>query len=662
MDTVVNSAETSTASKKDANTSNDRGAEKKSETELERLGSLARNDPDNFNYWVGYLRVAEKEPTYELGKTAFEEFLKLFPLCYGYWQKYASYTSKSDIQDAKGRIRDIYERAVAAVAPSVDMWTNYLTYLEQSFYDGSEEDAEGNHAKDIRSVYERAVAACGTDPNASGIWNGYLTFEQKQPDGETRVCAIYRRIVTQTWQGGAVYWQLYLQILQQCSLSSITTDDELKTLREQMSATESSSSDATKEGEDAVDEATLRAKIIELRTSEYSVAANEAYKRASYEMGIKRPYYHVKALDDAEIENWIAYLVFEETQSSDGSHHEVVRNLYERCLVPCANIPKIWIRYVRWMEANDAYSVSDVESVFERACSLFVRNLPEVHMERALWYESRGNRDEAEKIYIKLTSSIAPGLLESIVRFANFKRRQGNWEGADTVYVDAIEATTDPATKAFLCVQRASFLRASAGDTSRVALAAYEAALSAVPTDKHLWSAYIHFVIDTSMRNNATDNRKKATTKASRKRKKDGETKEDDATAFPSVSAAFEKAVDSSLSFDDKSEMWQWRLSLEEDSGSDVNNLRKLQKDFATWLANGGTAQSEAKKARVDATPTVDNTQYWQTQSQYGAYAGHYAASHDGGSSGASAYAAASTMGPYASYSGVASYGYYPAQ
>jgi hypothetical protein len=55
-------------------------------------------------------------------------------------------------------------------------------------------------------------------------------------------------------------------------------------------------------------------------------------KIAPFESAIKRPYFHVKPLDQGQLTNWWAYLDY---KTKTGSHAGIVR-LFERCLVPCA--------------------------------------------------------------------------------------------------------------------------------------------------------------------------------------------------------------------------------------------------------------------------------------------------------------------------------------
>ena len=56
---------------------------------------------------------------------AFDMFLQEYPLCYGYWKKYADATMKHIGVVAA---TDVYERGLAAVPYSVDLWSHYVTF------------------------------------------------------------------------------------------------------------------------------------------------------------------------------------------------------------------------------------------------------------------------------------------------------------------------------------------------------------------------------------------------------------------------------------------------------------------------------------------------------------------------------------------------------
>jgi len=55
---------------------------------------------------------------------------------------------------------------------------------------------------------------------------------------------------------------------------------------------------------------------------------------------IKRPYFHVKPLEKAQLKNWKEYLEFE---IENGTHERVVV-LFERCVISCALYEEFWIK------------------------------------------------------------------------------------------------------------------------------------------------------------------------------------------------------------------------------------------------------------------------------------------------------------------------------
>lgn len=55
---------------------------------------------------------------------------------------------------------------------------------------------------------------------------------------------------------------------------------------------------------------------------------------------IKRPYFHVKALEKTQLSNWREYLEFE---MENGTPERVVV-LFERCLIACALYEEFWIK------------------------------------------------------------------------------------------------------------------------------------------------------------------------------------------------------------------------------------------------------------------------------------------------------------------------------
>lgn len=55
---------------------------------------------------------------------------------------------------------------------------------------------------------------------------------------------------------------------------------------------------------------------------------------------IKRPYFHVKPLERAQLKNWKDYLDFE----IDNGTHETTVILFERCMIACALYEDMWLK------------------------------------------------------------------------------------------------------------------------------------------------------------------------------------------------------------------------------------------------------------------------------------------------------------------------------
>lgn len=58
-------------------------------------------------------------------RTVLDHFLAKFPLCYGYWQKYAN--AESSLGDTAST-EAVLERAVAATPYSIEIWLHYIAW------------------------------------------------------------------------------------------------------------------------------------------------------------------------------------------------------------------------------------------------------------------------------------------------------------------------------------------------------------------------------------------------------------------------------------------------------------------------------------------------------------------------------------------------------
>jgi pre-mRNA-processing factor 39 len=65
-------------------------------------------------------------------RKVYDAFLAEFPLCYGYWKKYADHEARSGSAE---KIVEVYERAVQAVTYSVDIWMHYAIFAVPTYED-----------------------------------------------------------------------------------------------------------------------------------------------------------------------------------------------------------------------------------------------------------------------------------------------------------------------------------------------------------------------------------------------------------------------------------------------------------------------------------------------------------------------------------------------
>ena len=184
-------------------------------------------------------------------------------------------------------------------------------------------------------------------------------------------------------------------------------------------------------------------------TELYERTSEQLTIRQQFEDCIKRPYFHVKPLDNIQLQAWWKYL---DAVCSKGDHREIVI-LFERCLVACASYPEFWMRYVLYIEPIDALEATNV---MQRAVQVFCRNKSEMHLFAAHFYERRGDVQNARSAYEDVTSRLAPSLLTGILQHAAFEYRQDASEAANALYESKIQTeleTADSEIIGFLATQ-----------------------------------------------------------------------------------------------------------------------------------------------------------------------------------------------------------------
>lgn len=265
----------------------------------------------------------------------------------------------------------------------------------------------------------------------------------------------------------ARYFERYRQLAQSRPVSELLPPDLLAQFRSDIENEGVGSQPAkTDKGELEV-ERELRTRVDNFHLEIFSRTQTETTKRWVYEQEIKRPYYHVTELDEAQLVNWRKYLDFEEVEGD----YSRTQFLYERCLVTCAHYDEFWLRYARWMLAQPGKE-EEVRNIYQRASALYVPiSRPAARLQYALFEEMCGRVEVAKDIHHAILFTL-PDHIETTVSLANLSRRHGGLEAAIEVYKAQINSLQpDIYTKGALVAEWARLLwkiKGSAEDARQV--------------------------------------------------------------------------------------------------------------------------------------------------------------------------------------------------
>ncbi|XP_064621986.1 pre-mRNA-processing factor 39-like [Lineus longissimus] len=429
--------------------------------ELEKYWKAVKNNPADFTGWTYLLQYVEQENKMTWAREAFDAFFKQYPYCYGYWKKYADMEKRQGNSNMEVAA-EVYERGLRAIPLSVDLWIHYIHFALSVW-----EDDE----KRIRDLYDRALSASGMDFRSDKLWEQYINWE-KDYDLK-KVTAIYDRAFTIPTLLYSQHFDNFKIFVKKHHPKDILDLDEFLKLRQEVVEASALTSDKVDElegppGGDPDDDAppgmepqakktpnddeetlALREKIINGREAIYLENEVEVGKRWALEEGIRRPYFHVKPLERAQLKNWREYLDFE---MENGTHERVVV-LFERCMIACALYEDFWMKYARYLEKH---SIDGVRNVFRRACTIHLPKKPNIHLAWAAFEERNGNTEEAWEILQGIESNL-PGLVMLSIRRIGFERRQGNHSEAEHLFQEYIQNAKSTSISTFFATKYARY-------------------------------------------------------------------------------------------------------------------------------------------------------------------------------------------------------------
>ncbi|XWS19788.1 hypothetical protein CRYUN_Cryun31cG0046400 [Craigia yunnanensis] len=384
----------------------------------------------DFDGWTKLILEVENLFHDEIEKIClvYDSFLSEFPLCYGYWRKYADHMMRLCTID---KAVEVFERAVQSATYSVGVWVDYCGFAISVFED----------ANDIRRLFRRAMSFVGKDYLCHTLWDKYVEFEFSQQQWSS-LANIYIQTLRfpskklhsyyESFQKLAATWKEEMQCLNDMDLqsdprvenevSTCYTDDEISCVIKDL-LDPSTGLDGTKALE----------KYLSIGNQFYWEASQLGEKIHHFESTIRRPYFHVKPLDVSQLENWHEYLNFVEMH---GDFDWAVK-LYERCLIPCANYPEFWMRYVDFMESKGGREIANF--ALARATQTFLKRMPVVHLFSVRFKEKIRDVSGAHVALLQYETESDFSFVETVSIKANMEKRLGNLVAASNTYKEALE-------------------------------------------------------------------------------------------------------------------------------------------------------------------------------------------------------------------------------
>lgn len=280
-------------------------------------------------------------------------------------------------------------------------------------------------------LFERGANSVGLDFLAHPFWDKYIEFEERL-ETHDKIFAILGRVVHIPMHQYARYFERYRQLAQTRPISELVPAEILAQYRTEV---ENAAGLPPGSNADADVERDIRARIDQYHLEIFTATQTETTKRWTYESEIKRPYFHVTELDEGQLANWRKYLDFEEAEHI----YARIQFLYERCLVTCAHYDEFWLRYARWMSAQEGKE-EEVRNIYQRASTLYVPISRPLTRLRYAYFEEMSDRIDVAKDIHNAILVTMPGHIETIISLANLCRRYGGLDAAIEVYKTHIDS------------------------------------------------------------------------------------------------------------------------------------------------------------------------------------------------------------------------------
>ncbi|XP_051133744.1 pre-mRNA-processing factor 39-2 isoform X3 [Andrographis paniculata] len=389
---------------------------------------------DDYNSWRSLILEIEATCPEDIDTTslAYESFLAIFPLCHWHLEKYACYIAER--RGAQEAVK-IYERGAAAAMYSVGFWVDYFSFGTSCF-----EDPE-----DVRRLFGRAETFVGRDYYCHVIWDKYMKYEFSQ--GGWRFLALsYIQALRFPTKKLHFYYDNFKQFVANLEEEiGLEKGNNMEVVQPSSprASTEISRDEISLVINDLLDssDVSIKSRALDryraIGEGFYQEGCQMEEKIKCFEKKIHRRYFYVTPVDDDEISNWHLYLDFIE----DLDDLDWAVKLYERCLIPCANYPEFWTRYVEFLESKGGRELA--LCALDRAAQLFLKNVPEIHLFSARFKEHLGDANGARAALLRVDAKTDASFIEKTMALSNIERRLGNFKAASAAYEIALEAARE---------------------------------------------------------------------------------------------------------------------------------------------------------------------------------------------------------------------------
>ncbi|XP_031740258.1 pre-mRNA-processing factor 39 isoform X2 [Cucumis sativus] len=388
----------------------------------------------DFEEWTSLISEIERKYPDVIEKISlvYDSFLSEFPLCHGYWRKYASHKTRLCSVD---RVVDVFEQAVQSATYSVGIWVDYCSFSISAFEDPS----------DIRRLFKRAISFVGKDYLSYSLWDKYIEFEVSQQQWDS-LALIYIQTLRFPTKKLSYYHNSFRKLT--ASLKENIQSDtgcnnsmpmEFEASPDSEVPTKCTDTELSSVIKDLLDlsAGTTRysslLKYVHAGEKLYDEACQLKEKIMHFEDKIRRTYFHVKPLDDGQLKNWHSYLDLVEMY---GDFDWAVK-LYERCLIPCASYPEFWMRYVEFVETKGGRELAMF--ALERATKTFLKKVPVIHLFNSRFKEQIRDLSGARAAFLQLDGDLDSKFVENIILKANMEKRMGKSTEAFNIYRDALQ-------------------------------------------------------------------------------------------------------------------------------------------------------------------------------------------------------------------------------